>query len=375
MALNIHHKDYEENYATIVEKFPKDVYPKWQEFTLIEKDKLIRKFKTLRKNANECQCALRNMTYLPKALEKLGLEPDQAIELKIETIERTKELAEAPVVEVNGDDLLDKVDLESPRMDVLIPSLLLVSGRRTIEIMKTGSLECFESEDEKEDVEYKAIFSGQAKSSNTKPYQIPLLAPVEKVKLALAAVRQAYPLQNKDNNDINAVYSKTINKMCKAMFGLGAHELRAVYAHMCQLSFNKGPRKMSVSGYISKTLGHEAPTTSLHYQRVCVNNYTGPLKEKPLTVEMLISRIPSYTKAEEKKKNIISDIMSQGKYFDHKTLSKEYGTTAQVWKKWIERNSKIFSSYFDIVKPEKPKVERKRRSKKNVEEDEQNKQD
>ena len=67
----------------------------------------------------------------------------------------------------------------------------------------------------------------------------------------------------------------------------------------------------------------------------------------------------------------------QGRYFDHKTLSKEYGTTAQVWKKWIERNSKIFSSYFDIVKPEKPekpKVERKRRSKKNIE-DEQNKQD
>src|SRR5690606_32717663 len=149
-------------------------------------------------------------------------------------------------------------------MEVVIPSLLLVTGRRTIEIMKTASFEDYRSDDQKEEnVEYKAVFSGQTKTPEAKSYLIPLLAPVEKVKLALAAVRHAYPFADRNNSSVNAAYSKTINKMCQTLFGRSAHELRAVYAHMCQESFNRGPKKMPISGYISKTLGHCAPTTSL----------------------------------------------------------------------------------------------------------------
>lgn len=365
MALNIVHNDHDQAYAAIVEKYPTSVYPSWNETTLIEKDRIIYSFKKLRKNADEFQRALRSMPYLPKALDGLSLERELAIERKIEIADRNRALAEAPVVEVNGDEFLMKVDLESPRMDILIPSLLLVTGRRTVEIMRTASFENYETNDEKdENVEYKAIFSGQAKSVDSKPYLIPILAPVEKIKLALASVRQAYPLEDKDNNFINATYSKTINKMCKAVFGLGAHELRAVYAHMCQQSFNVGNRKMSVSGYISKTLGHDASTTSVHYQRVNVVNYSGPLKEQPMTVDLLIGRLPSYSKSDKKKKEVVEQVMRENKYFDHLTLSKEFGTAPQTWRKWIVDNQHIVDTYNELVKPEKPKVQRKPREKK-----------
>jgi integrase len=195
--------------------------------------------------------------------------------------------------------------------------LALLTGRRSIEILRAGKF--FALEDETQAIAYaeslpgvrvsdsetiqkelylnqadeSVLFVGQAKTRNSEqackqPYPIPTLCLAEEAIAALNKIRALKPefltfeltaeqiAKGKSHEDIlNGRVSKEQNLLVKKFFKgilpddhLSIKELRSAYSMLCHTCFN--PRT-SLDSYSARILGHSDVSTALNYQKFRVD--------------------------------------------------------------------------------------------------------
>lgn len=134
--------------------------------------------------------------------------------------------------------------------------LMLVSGRRSIEILKTAKFNAVPRK------KFNVVFEGQAKLKERLelPYTIPLLAPAKSVLAALEYVRKQRPeFTSLTDKQLNSKCGKALNSTCKLLFKewLGTecspHDLRKAYA---AISYHNTAKKESFRTFAAKVLGH-----------------------------------------------------------------------------------------------------------------------
>jgi Telomere resolvase len=140
----------------------------------------------------------------------------------------------------------------------------LITGRRMIEIFKTGTFTAV-GED------CRMRFGGQVKKSDyaeATSYDIPVLAPPELVKKAVARLRSLKDCSELTKREGNLKWSNSCNTAARRLLGEGRHfhDLRALYA---VIAFNAAlPHRFSLNAFIAKVLGHEHLSNSISYSAI-----------------------------------------------------------------------------------------------------------
>ena len=143
----------------------------------------------------------------------------------------------------------------------MIISLLSLTGRRIIEILKTADFKYVDTKH--------VLFSGQTKIRGEKnkrdKYIIPVLADAGEIVHALKYVRKNLDLQDVSNVKINATHERRILDYTKTFFKninsnkhikLNNKALRCMYARACYVLFDiEG--KQTFAAYASSILGHQ----------------------------------------------------------------------------------------------------------------------
>ncbi len=172
---------------------------------------------------------------------------------------------------IDSEQLILKAEslLESDSYLAIALGLMLLTGRRATEILKTASFE-YESEDS-------VIFTGQLKTKGSdnaqiNPYSIPVLTSPENVIQALKRLRdKTSDFQTLSNDAVHSRANKNLNISCKRYFAdlipnCKAKDLRACYAQICYEYLS--PDEWSINAYFASILGHSDQdlTTSQSYQ-------------------------------------------------------------------------------------------------------------
>jgi hypothetical protein len=212
---------------------------------------------------------------VPKNIENFGLSHIEVDLLKKQRTKVDKDKLEGDVIEVNGNILLNSMMPLLNRRSLysaVVPALLLATGRRSIEILKTGD---FYITKEMDVNGYVCMFSGQAKQGLTEqdPYLITLLAPFKMVKRALNTVRTEFDATKMTTAEVHQKFAKSLSNWVKKLAGTTPHMLRSIYAMMC---YKLRKSKQSLIGFISKLLGHTQVQNAMYYHRVSIENLTGP---------------------------------------------------------------------------------------------------
>ena len=198
-------------------------------------------------------------------------------------------------------------------------ALALASGRRSIEILKTGDFELIN--------ESTVLFSGQAKKragSEDSPYPIKTLIPSNEFIEAFTRFRQSDDIANiyniveeqrldlinngnvvstdYENSALNAYCAKSLNTNAKrAMIdsGLAKHDKnggaiytgtntqvsfkdsRAIYAAVCLLEYHDiDAPTLDDNAYVTSLMGHEAGNAHVHYRQFKID-YAHALSDAP----------------------------------------------------------------------------------------------
>lgn len=153
--------------------------------------------------------------------------------------------------------------------------LMLLTGRRTAEIYKTGHLSPSKTS------QTSAQFGGQLKTKSEKekpPYLIPLLADFADINKALVWLQSQYTFA--DIADVNKRVSKDLGATTKKYFAdiLGAdvapHDLRRAYAAITHANHLKKDAKKSFRSYAKDVLGHSPTTTKIDTTSESYRKYT-----------------------------------------------------------------------------------------------------
>ena len=247
------------------EKYGVD-HPDWDEWDnsldLVAKVKLQRQYR--KTNATGLRGELAEVRVIPLELQALCLNPEERrMRNFLDSKRMDKKLAEAKDFEVDKMLELGAPGLSSQWFNDVIPALLLTTGRRTIEIMKTGKFEPVS--------EYRVRFSGQAKKGDLpdKPYEIDILAPAPMVIRALEWVRDKYDCKAMSSSECNQKWGKLVGVAVAKKFFTTPHRLRGVNAVACERIYNVGDKKKSFMGYLKDHLGHANPSSVASYQ--CLN--------------------------------------------------------------------------------------------------------
>jgi len=167
--------------------------------------------------------------------------------------------------------------LDSDSFYDIATGLLLLTGRRSIEILKTGSFEAITAN--------KVLFSGQAKKSiydaegnklDAEAYEIYTLCDSALVVNALAKLRQIKDYSNKTERDVNSLAASALNKAVKRNFlgkytfnldgvacmNIEAKSLRSIYVHLAQRLFKENSE---LTKFASSQLGHSDRKTADNY--------------------------------------------------------------------------------------------------------------
>jgi len=140
-----------------------------------------------------------------------------------------------------------------------ILGLLALTGRRTVEIALTGSLDPIS--------DTTALFEGQAKTGDNEshPYVIPVLSDSSKLRDAIISLRSKKPefldyTHDNLNNTIASKLSRIVKNEYKGVFSpdynITVHSLRGAYGALCTAFFK--PVNMDGGEYLSTILGHSA---------------------------------------------------------------------------------------------------------------------
>ncbi|KAG5183904.1 hypothetical protein JKP88DRAFT_181538 [Tribonema minus] len=280
-----------------------DAYPADSEASIIKADELLRTEPRVTKPAlakaviklrefhdlpladkHKAQRAARRIAFTGEAridaiICDIRLFPDYMKELRLSDGERI-------ALKKRGEDALDKKSSSAWELDagVLVDkargvieddisapfdiacALALLTGRRMIELFKTGSFSAGADATS-------AVFSGQAKTGSAEdhPYRIPLLCPFRSVEVALSRLRRMKPCGDMSNAAVNSKYSGRCNVAARQWLGPGRkfHDFREGYGVVC---YNLClPHKWSLNLFVSRVLGHSGLENSLHYTAIHVN--------------------------------------------------------------------------------------------------------
>jgi len=304
------------------------------------------KFK-LRSIKNDTNRWVHNLEVVPKNLKDLFLSDKDSKDYKKirDTADKIK-LRAAPI-EFDGDALLNKMMplLRGTKiLHEVVPALLLATGRRSIEILKTAFISLDEGMDPHG---YECVFSGQAKSGldDTKPYVIPLLAPFDMVFSALAKVRRQYDATKKSSDEVHQETARPLDTQVKRLVGVTPHFLRTIYAMM---AYKLCSKKSSLIGFILSVLGHSQIANATKYQRVIINNLSGPyvpLKEAAPDHDLKDDDWVCQTGPERNRVEVIKSMMLRRKKVTSSSVRSDSGGSMPLIKRVIEMNQAKIDAY------------------------------
>jgi Telomere resolvase len=290
MLLEVLHPDYGQQYAQVLTR----VNALTVKAKGVDRDKLLlaeEKLKAFNDMSVICKNAVQQklssksysgVDIVDDMIRAINVLPEYVSDLKLTCKERaflkkqaTKALESksSESITVQGSVLIDQCrkTLNNARANPydLAAALALSTGRRMVELFSTGSFQPVEGN------EQACVFAGQVKKGALEvdiPYQIPLLASLNSINDALQRLRAAKKCTGLDNRSINSKYTNSCNSAARRLLGKQHHfhTLRGMYAilaHTCCL-----PHKLSVNSFLSKVLGHQSLSTSLHYSNIHVEN-------------------------------------------------------------------------------------------------------
>lgn len=332
--------------ALISEVGPMDVDHKdAQEFNHMEvRDQL--KFQALARLHNTHKW-VHKLQIVPANIMNLGMTEQaykqlQANRNRIDTAKLQEEAQE-----IDGDRIQAKIMPalydNKAKWQAITAALELATGRRTVELLKTGSFSL--GPDDKPDGHY-CMFSGQAKAGLETPdsYRIPLLAPFEAVYAAFNRLRELVDCSEQDNIDVNQSYCTSVNNYTKKLTGLSPHGLRQVYA-LITFELLDG-KKPSLIGHIARVLGHRDMKSPTYYQRMKIINltglYTGHVEQQ---TELIATTAP-----ERKRCKIIEQLMMQREPVTLESIRRVDGGTTLVISRVLAYNTAFIKRYNDSLK-------------------------
>ena len=207
-----------------------------------------------------------------KANEQIHKEKLQADMLIVDFPKVSERLM--PALEQGNDD----------RKQALLAALLLATGRRTEEILKTGILSLGKDMSSNG---YLARFEGQSKIGlkDIEAYDIPLLAPFWLVSDGMKRVRDLYDID--PLSSANSAASQTLNNYTKSRVGLKPHDLRKIYA---MATYNlQTANKPSLIGWVSRVLGHTQLSNAAYYT---TRNVINPSLYQPTKIQPVVEIKP-----------------------------------------------------------------------------------
>lgn len=188
-----------------------------------------------------------------KTVQKERGEYKKEIQVRTETNELTPIQNHTELIE------FAKGLLESSSYLKVSLGLMLLTGRRSVEILKTGTFERVQRQSKKNEV----LFSGQAKKrgENSQPYKIPILCAPNLVISALEWLRgEKHELLSITEKELNSKCAAPLNSYAKSFAvwlggGCTPHDLRKAYA---AIAYGQTNKKDSFRGFAAKVLGHNS---------------------------------------------------------------------------------------------------------------------
>jgi len=286
---------------------------------------------------------------LYSALHKLKIEPHAYYRMrpKIDVVRRvksknseqliTKHTEQKVVSLARIDQMLDEMDKSEHWADLTI-FIALASGRRAIEILKTG--------DFKKGKKNHVLFDGQAKTKgrdDIEPFIIPTLTDTKRLINAheklKAKLNEIYFYEKKfddlTHEEINGGTAGRLNRKVKSLLGdrFTFKDLRALYAKRASTIYHDD-KKTSVAVFYSTILGHSDKdiATQLSYQGIVISEEkTEPAKiefttdepKRDTTGQKTLKEIKAFDKAVEEGR---SKAVSRIHEFVKKTLQHDKDT-------------------------------------------------
>lgn len=213
---------------------------------------------------------LRSLRIAKKANDKLNTTYANKIVLRSENNDLT------PIQQADVTAIIDlaKQFIKSETRYKVAAGLMLLTGRRTAEIYKTGHLSPSKNQTS-------AKFGGQLKTKSDKekpPYLIPLLADFADINKALVWLQSQYTFT--DIADVNKKVSKDLGVTIKKHFGkaLGAdvapHDLRKAYAAIAYANRPLKDENKSFRLYAKNILGHSSANGKIELTSESYRKYT-----------------------------------------------------------------------------------------------------
>jgi hypothetical protein len=234
--------------------------------------------------------------------------------------------------------------LTSTNFNEIIPALLLATGRRTTEILKTATFTQIGA--------YRVMFGGHIKT-DIGAYEIDLLAPASLCISALAWVRKNIDCTKMTTEQVNLAYSQKLNRAVTKSVKQKPHQLRGINAMACFQLYGKGEKSMM--GYMNKQLGHLSEESTARYQTYDIS-VTRPWKvagtEETKEIKEVkhedMSGLVGNTVPERKKIAQIVEMMKAGKLVNNAhAVAQEYGGTYSMITRLLnmEPNANILAAY------------------------------
>jgi len=152
-------------------------------------------------------------------------------------------------------------------------AMCLLTGRRTIEVLKTGNFKPLKGK--------YMLFSGQAKTKKQASFVIPVLTSPSKISKAVKHLRELKNFQKHHKQDVNKIANMPLKRACvkhlKGFISKDAttHDLRRVYTRICvdkilpenqMILDENGGVVANERLFIQYILGHEKTSTGLLYE-------------------------------------------------------------------------------------------------------------
>lgn len=222
---------------------------------------------------------------LPEYISVLQLSRDEHNELVEQTQKHEAEVSSNVLIITDPNVLVQKCisiicdrNEETPT-EYLCTALALLTGRRTIEVLLTGSFELIRHK------KYHVLFTGQVKTGlqNIKtvkddehiPLCIPVLAPGQVLQPCLVEVQARVRKQLGEDvtkEQVNQRMSHKLSKTVKVLIHpkIRFHDLRTLYALISYEAFK--PHTYGLNGWVQACLGHTSVKMSTHYTRMQIGN-------------------------------------------------------------------------------------------------------
>jgi len=235
--------------------------------------------KTLRIDSSTSQL-IACVRLLPDCVSALRLTDTEIVWSKARRAEALVKKSSKSILVVDASKLIEAARLLMQSEDYYpaLVGLAVITGRRMIELAKTGTFESIE-----EHTEHGAIFHGQAKKKFAEfledfHYTIPLLAPFAEVNEAFQRIRGLKNFDDVPNDAVHTLISVQANAAVKKFLSQKDlveflteptfHNARVLYGN---LSFVRFEHSMSINLWLKNVLGHESLETSLNYSNCTVN--------------------------------------------------------------------------------------------------------